>query len=314
MTDRFESPLEGPHPLGDVLGVELFVKRDDLLPFPLAGNKVRKLAAEVDGIEPRTVVISNGAVTSNHCRTLALLAAQRGFSAHLVLHGSASTAGDRRALDMLTRLGATWELADASLIGATIRRRRDEALVSARAVHVVAGGCHTRAGAIAYRDAGVRTFAQVEPSWVIVASGTGATQGGLVAAAGCSTGRPHVVGISVGRSRERGCAPVAEAASWAGADVEVDFRDDFLEGGYGRSGTPTADAVALGWRHGLPLDHTYTGKAVAGLVALAREQEIPPGARVLFWHTGGLANYLLSDSSNTVPTGVNRSSKEEAHL
>ena len=38
----------------------------------------------------------------------------------------------------------------------------------------------------------------------------------------------------------------------------------------------------------LMLDPVYTGKTMAGLVALVREGTIPPGARVLFVHTGGL--------------------------
>ncbi len=37
----------------------------------------------------------------------------------------------------------------------------------------------------------------------------------------------------------------------------------------------------------LILDPVYTGKTMAGLVALARDGRFEPGARVLFVHTGG---------------------------
>ena len=37
---------------------------------------------------------------------------------------------------------------------------------------------------------------------------------------------------------------------------------------------------------GLLLDPVYTGKAMAGLIALRRGGALP-GASVLFWHTGG---------------------------
>ena len=40
-------------------------------------------------------------------------------------------------------------------------------------------------------------------------------------------------------------------------------------------------------REGLLLDPVYTGKVMAGLVALARQGAFAPGARVLFVHTGG---------------------------
>jgi 1-aminocyclopropane-1-carboxylate deaminase/D-cysteine desulfhydrase-like pyridoxal-dependent ACC family enzyme len=35
------------------------------------------------------------------------------------------------------------------------------------------------------------------------------------------------------------------------------------------------------------VDHTYTAKAFAGLLALLREGRFQDGETVLFWHTGG---------------------------
>jgi len=79
MTSSMISPLEAHDALGDELGVRLLVKRDDLLPFPLAGNKVRKIIAELDSLEgPPELLISNGAIGSNHCQTLAHPGARRG--------------------------------------------------------------------------------------------------------------------------------------------------------------------------------------------------------------------------------------------
>jgi len=41
---------------------------------------------------------------------------------------------------------------------------------------------------------------------------------------------------------------------------------------------------------GIPLDLTYTGKAMFGLAQLVESGEIVSGSRVVFWHTGGLLN------------------------
>src|SRR5699024_4604105 len=77
--------------LDRTIGAECWLVRDDLLPFPLAGNKVRKVEAEFTTIPAETgVLITNGSVDSNHCRTVAMFAAQRGLKAHLVLHGEDS--------------------------------------------------------------------------------------------------------------------------------------------------------------------------------------------------------------------------------
>ena len=40
------------------------------------------------------------------------------------------------------------------------------------------------------------------------------------------------------------------------------------------------------------MDHTYTAKGLAGLVALVREESLPPGSSILFWHTGGQVGVL----------------------
>ena len=69
-------------------------------------------------------------------------------------------------------------------------------------------------------------------------------------------------------------------------DVEVD--DRALDGGYGRVGAATAEALLLAARReGLLLDPVYTGKTLAGLIALVRAGELDAAADTVFLHTGG---------------------------
>lgn len=293
-----DSPLESHSALGREIGVELFVKRDDLLPFPLAGNKVRKLSAELlQSDQALDVVISNGAIESNHCRTLAFLAARWGFRAHVVLHGDMTRA--KRSADMLSALGATYDLVPSEEIAKTIHARSRAFSNEGRQVRVVPGGCHTPNGARVYKEAAAGVLHDVSVDVVVMASGTGATQGGILAAAAGLQQPPRVIGISIAREHQRGEAAVREAAYWAGAPqgVPIEFVDRYRDGGYGRSSESTRNAVQLGWRFGLPLDSTYTGKAFAGLQDLIRSGSIERGARVLFWHTGGLWNQLSSQNN-----------------
>ena len=44
----------------------------------------------------------------------------------------------------------------------------------------------------------------------------------------------------------------------------------------------------------VPLDPTYTGKAMAGLIGLVRAGEFKPSDKVLFIHTGGLPSLFSS--------------------
>lgn len=279
--------------LSEALGIELHAQRDDLLPFPLGGNKVRKIDRHLQEATPDyQVVITNGGMNSNHCRTLAFIGAERGLRVELVLH-SLDPAGDQSAARRLLRsLGANTMVVPPSHIAESLARREEEARVRGETPLIIPGGCHSASGARAYRDIGIEVFSRVKPDVVFVASGTGATHGGLVAAAEMVSPSPRVVGVSVARARERGLVAVAEAASWAGAQVPtIDFDDSFRAGGYGLSDSQTQRALSLALAHGLPLDPTYTAKAFAALMEYARRGDLQ-GQRVLFWHTGGLWNLI----------------------
>jgi len=297
MTSSMISPLEAHDALGDELGVRLLVKRDDLLPFPLAGNKVRKIIAELDSLEgPPELLISNGAIGSNHCRTLALVGAQRGIRVHLVLHGEVNNDA-QVALRLLKDLHASFDVVDPGGISQAIRDAQASALSAGSTVHVIAGGCHTAAGAGAYRDAAADLLEECSPTAIVLASGTGATQGGIVAGVADHRLECEVIGISIARPAGRGADSVREAARWAGAsdNVDIDFLDEYRDGGYGLHGPETDNAVKMGWAHGLPLDPVYTGKAFAGLLGLIAQGRFNRQSTVVFWHTGGLANYLFSN-------------------
>lgn len=289
-----DSPVDIYDRLGNELGVELLVKRDDLLPFPLAGNKVRKLFAEAEqnAWAPGDVLITNGGVESNHCRTLALMAARLGAHAHLVMHGVPGK--EQPALRLLESAGATYDVVLVDEIAQAIEDRVAEHSRMGRTVRVIPGGAHTKAGVESYVDVGYETIREWEPAHVVVASGTGATHAGLHIA-GDRLGVP-VTGVSIARRGERGIAAVREAVGWVAPECapSIRFDDRFTDGGYGVTSTSTTDTVALAWRHGLPVDGTYTGKALRGLIAMVGEQAIAPRDRVLFWHTGGLMNHLVS--------------------
>ncbi len=285
--------------LGRALEVELYAVRDDLLPFPLAGNKIRKIQAELEDLPQGTdVIVTNGAVNSNHCRTVALLAAQHGLQCHLVLHGDRKAEEESGfAFGFLKETGATFDVGTPETIPERIFAKTAECASKGLGVHVIAGGGHTRAGAVATKEAAGEVFANLDVDQVFVASGTGATQGGIVAGSEQSRSKPEVVGVSIARDTSRGVGPVVEAARWAGvSDPQVVFLDEYRAGGYGKYDASIDDAVRLAWSYGIPMDRTYTGKAFAALLDFKRRSRL--GERVLFWHTGGLAQSLAEFNTN----------------
>ena len=69
-------------------------------------------------------------------------------------------------------------------------------------------------------------------------------------------------------------------------DIYVD--DSVLYPGYGQLNKHVIEAIKLTARsEGILLDPTYTGKAMAGFIALLRKKTWSPDQRVAFLHTGG---------------------------
>jgi len=83
-----------------------------------------------------------------------------------------------------------------------------------------------------------------------------------------------------------------EAAALLGEEVPVSAQDfalrDLCGPGYAIPSEEGNAAVALlAAQEGLFLDPVYTGKAFAGLLAMAKEGTFKPDDRVLFLHSGG---------------------------
>jgi D-cysteine desulfhydrase len=309
----FETPLETYPRLGAELGIDLRVKRDDLLPAPAGGNKVRKCARIFRDLVPNGVdaIITHGGAQSNHARIVATESARRGLACVLVLHGDTNTPLGGNLL-LSTLVGARIVMTSHSALWDTVKRCEAELLSQGATPFIVPGGGHCLEGAQAYADAVDELAGQLELDWtpdfVVHASGTGATQAGLLAGIERRQWQTVVVGISVGRVSARGTPIVEECYHLLRERMgltttarPVLFRDDWLCGGYEAfdAGILNTIAAAAG-SEGLLLDPTYTGKAFTGLRQLARSGFIPAGSKVLFWHTGGLLNLVTAHAVSAV--------------
>lgn len=282
--------------LSHELGIHLWVQEEYLLPFPFAGNKWVKLKGQLGAGISRAAYISNGGVSSNHCRTLAVWSAYHGHRCHLVLHNDAGS-DDSLPLEFLQRFGATYSVVDSTKIAETIgiveKDLNDQGYTSI----VVPGGGHSVEAIRAYASYAAESLKDTDFDVIFHASGTGGTQAGLCIASAKIDSQVKVIGISVARTAERGTSVIQDSIREASKlELEVDFRDGYIDGGYGPGGPRTNEAVQIAGHGGLVLDETYTGKAFAGLIDAVNSGEIPPHSKVLFWHTGGL--YLAANPNS----------------
>jgi L-cysteate sulfo-lyase len=139
----------------------------------------------------------------------------------------------------------------------------------------------------------------VRPDVIVHATSSGGTQAGIVAGCALHGLSTRVVGVSADdaaadverqvRSIIAGMAtPLGPPLDEIAREVPIEVDDTFVGGGYGVPTPASIEAQQLAARtEALFVDHTYTAKAFAALIARVRDGRIPNDATVLFWHTGG---------------------------
>lgn len=244
---------------------------------------------------------------SNSQRQVAAAAAKLGMACHLaVYHGRVAPpepgyADSGNAL--LNRLyGAV--LHDVPWTGdrnAAIEGLAADLRARGRLVFVVPYGVSDAAGAAAYASAALEIARQsavlrISPAAIVHCSGSAATQAGLVVGATPLLPGCEVVGIDIDAEPERVRADVLRFGQAAAERLGVGFaagRVEVLAGhagpAYGVAHAATLDAVRLAARtEALLLDPVYSGKGLAGLIALIRAGRWRRDQDVVFVHTGGV--------------------------
>jgi 1-aminocyclopropane-1-carboxylate deaminase/D-cysteine desulfhydrase-like pyridoxal-dependent ACC family enzyme len=130
---------------------------------------------------------------------------------------------------------------------------------------------------------------------IVVPSGSGATHAGLLFGLRALGIETPVTGICVRRDAEsqrprltRRCSEIAELLEMRSPVDASDIRlsDEVLAPGYGRMNLATKAAILEGARReALMLDPVYSGRTLAGALAIARTRAADD--RLLFLHTGG---------------------------
>ncbi|MCJ7511540.1 MAG: D-cysteine desulfhydrase family protein [Anaerolineales bacterium] len=280
-------------------GPQVFIKRDDLTGLAFGGNKTRKLSyllaeAVAQGAE---VLVTRGAVQSNHCRQTAAAAARCGLDCVLVLHGPpAPTETGNLLLDRL--LGARVRWTEALDPESVLEEEIAQLQSQGRRVYRIPYGGSNALGASAYAAAALELKAQGEDfDRILFASSSGGTQAGLVAGARWGGLRSQILGISVEPPAAALRLGVADLATSVGQLLgrpgsflpeEIQVMDQFRGGGYAVVGDLERQAIRLFARlEGILLDPVYTGRAAGAMLDLIQSGQIGRQERVLFWHTGG---------------------------
>lgn len=304
--------LDAPTPLERLARMEtlaghggLWVKRDDAMPLGLGGNKLRSLEFWLGEARARgcDMLVVAGAPVSNQCRLTAAVAAKLGLDC-LILHSSDEPARDEGNLLLNRLLGAEIRFlgpVDEAERGRLARAAVADLQARGRRPYLIGDPV---VGALGYMRAAEELAAQAathvpDLRHVVLPGSMGPTEAGFLF--GCAVldlpWRVHLVsveydaddllarmaGIIEGLARHTGLSPRRD---WR---AQTSVHMDQLGAGYGQPTEASRAALHLFASHeALFLEHVYTAKTFAGLLAMIGDGRIAPHEPACVLHTGGV--------------------------
>ena len=320
------TPLEFMPRMSESLGgPRLWIKRDDCTGLATGGNKTRKLEFLIaDAIEKGAdMVVTQGAVQSNHVRQTAAAACKFGLDCHALL--------ERRVPDRANDYETTGNVLFDQMFGTSLEFRpagldmnaeamavTEKLAAAGRKPYFIPGGGSNEIGALGYVSCAYELLDQIKANnldvgWIVLATGSAGTHAGMLAGLHAAGSTIPVMGISVRQPEEKQIAAVHKLAVLTSAQLtdkplgveKVIVDDGYVGAGYGQPTKGTLDAINLiARREGLLFDPVYSGKGLAGMIGLAGQNFFESDKDVIFLHTGGAAalfaygNQLAENAAN----------------
>ncbi|SMF30784.1 D-cysteine desulfhydrase [Alteromonadaceae bacterium Bs31] len=302
--DRLSEHIGGPR---------IWVKQDDLSGCVLSGNKIRKLEfvlaeARAQGCD---TLITCGGLQSNHCRATAIVAAQQGMAAHLILRGAENEIPDGNLLlDYLSgaKISSYPEKQYFAELHALFLHWQRHYEAQGRKAHCIPTGASDEFGLWGYLCAAEElvsdmSAANFQADAVVVATGSGGTQGGLTLGMHLLSQGVAVYGMAVCDSvayfRKKVLQDVSawhsrwgehfHLAGTADLGLNINTIDDYIGPGYAKTYPELFDCIRwVAQLEGLILDPVYTGKAFYGMLQEVKKGRFKEMENIIFVHTGGV--------------------------
>lgn len=276
-------------------GLNLWVKRDDLLHPEVSGNKFRKLKYPLIALQgSRATLVTMGGPWSNHLHATAHAASLAGFASIALVRGIPGPDG-----------ALTATLADCQKLGMRLRFVTREAYRNLRdvpddwrnflepntahAVWLPEGGSAPQAlRGVAELVDEVRQQLGAIPDTFVLACGTGATLAGVLAGL---QGRGRVLGVAAIKNSAYLHGDIARLLQLVGYPTQHNYEllGEFHHGGYAKA-PPALRQFCMDFTSdtGIPVEPVYTGKMLYALHKLNAAGKFAAGERVVAIHTGGL--------------------------
>ena len=295
--EKAQTPL---YKIKNLLQNNVFVKREDLLPFSFGGNKARKAQYFLEDIKKNNVdyLVTYGSSSSNHCRVISNLASSLGFPCLIISPNEDDHETINRKLMHL--FCAEILLCPVNEVSKTIDNTMKQLKDEGFHPYFIMGGGHGNLGTQAYVDCFEEILEyekvnNIKFDYIFHASGTGTTQAGLVCGKLINNSDVKIIGISIARKCPKGREIVMNSiVDYLGNaflkeqyDDALNFVDDYILDGYDCANDEILQIIREQMQiNGMPLNKTYSGKAFWGMTEYIKKNNIK-NKNILFINTGG---------------------------
>jgi 1-aminocyclopropane-1-carboxylate deaminase len=265
-------------------GVELFIKRDDLIHPEISGNKWRKLKHNLEKYKKNKGkrLVTFGGPFSNHIYAVAAACKEFNIPALAYIRGEDADLNNP-TLKFAQECGMVLKPVTREDYKANIASLKIEAIKEEKDSFFVHEGGTNRAGALGVAE----MYDELDQSFDIIATavGTGGTISGLIK--GMNNDTTQILGFSSLKGAqylEKEIPFIAnrESSQWS---INHDYHFD----GYAKINKELVEFMdKFKTETGIQLDPIYTGKMMFGLIDQIKKGEIKSGSKILAIHSGGL--------------------------
>jgi len=305
------TPIQRLDGISEDLGINFYMKRDDLTNYGTGGNKLRKLEYFVKDAKDKgaTMLLTVGGAQTNHGRLTGAVAAKYGMKAAIVAVDPYP--GEMSANLLLDGImGCPVYLvkpdpakSEAEQMNEGVAQVTAEWEAKGEKVYYIPVGGSNELGILGYYDCAVEINKQVSEMGlkdvrIISTVGSMGTYMGLQVGVWNEKLPQHVTGIGIS-PKPGGLQKYAKdyfdrVKAFYGLSIDAepgdfDCTSDYDFGAYNNPVKEVREAIYyMGRREAIILDPCYTGKTFNGIVQMTKAGLIKQGENVLMLHTGGI--------------------------
>jgi 1-aminocyclopropane-1-carboxylate deaminase len=269
------------------MGVELYVKRDDLIDKNISGNKWRKLKFNIAKAKELGAnrILTFGGAYSNHIAATASLASFVDIELHAFIRGEELNPNSNPTLQKASSQGLKLHFISRSEYSEFKKTESVSQLGEEWGnTWIIPEGGANKEGVLGCEE--IYRELDQKFDYICLSAGTGTTAAGILKEIKDET-------LMVFSALKGGNFLRRDILKWQdesfNKEAQLKLLSNFHFGGYGKVDQNLISFVrSIKDEISLPLDYIYTAKAFYGMLQLIEKREFSKGSKILFYHSGGL--------------------------